>query len=123
MKYIVACHIDNRHLFSESNPNMQKTIQYLQAVYPKWYLHDVFAPVIPFQKRWERRHYLFWWDLIDVPPRKGVQDVIYGLEDMIMKKDKHSQMLTSDDVVDIHDIISWVEHWASQGAYFMLLNV
>lgn len=114
LRYIVACQYTDKDtiikLTSCNKGNLFKTIALLRVEKWAWYDDDVYSPMIPFRRHWHP----YWWDILEEKCHNKLWDAIHKMNSVFKKE------IDGDE--DSDDFIQWLSHWASKGAYFMLVN-
>ena len=109
VQHIVACQYKHKsYIIKEGNEKVNRRLELLKINDKYGWYDDVnYASMIPFRKQWFSYNYIFWWDIFDTKCQLQVQDTVQTME-VVFKKDRY--------------VVSWLKHWASKGAYFILVG-
>lgn len=114
IQYIVACQHAHKDTIIKrtinNGGNLFKTIALLRVEKWAWYDDDVYSPMIPYRLHW----HLFWLDILEETCQNKLWDSIHKMNSIFKNK--------IDDEEEYNDLIQWLSHWVSKGAYFMLVN-
>jgi hypothetical protein len=110
VKYILACRQQHASNFVDTNiSSLNKKLALLKInEKTKWYDDGHYACLMPFMYKWFRYNYTFWWDVVDTKYPNQVQLAIKEMEAVVRKEDLY--------------IVHWLKHWATKGAFFILVG-
>ena len=116
-QYIVACQYKDKDFIKQTSNNQRnllRSIAFLRVEKWVWYDDDVYSPMIPSRIHWYKHMYPFWWDILEEKCPNKLQDAILRMN-IIFKNE-------TDDEEEYEEVIQWLSHWISKGAYFVLVH-
>lgn len=115
-QYIVACQYSDKERILNMTTNLLQTMNFLRVERWVWYDDDVYAPMVPFRSSLYKQLYPYWCDIVEEKCKNRICDAIHKMN-IILKNE-----IKIDDMEEYEEIIQWLTHWTSKGAYFMLVK-